>query len=105
MIPGSEDVPIEPFRFRLPDDASLKFTNSDLHPSNIIITTSEPYKLVGIIDFEQSGWLPEYWEDRKARWTAAAGDDWAKIYLPIILAPYPDIEEAWYWYVSSMGGF
>ena len=101
-MPNPGDIPIEPFRFQLPDAAPIKFTHSDLHPSNIIVTSSMPYKLVGIVDFEQSGWLPEYWEDRKARWTAAAEEDWAMSYLPTILPPSSEIEDAWYWYVSSI---
>jgi len=40
-------------------DHRLCFTHADLHHENIIVKDD---KLVGIIDWECAGWLPEYWE-------------------------------------------
>ncbi|KJF60383.1 phosphotransferase enzyme family protein [Coccidioides immitis RS] len=58
-------IPMEPFRSELPDDAAISFTHGDLHRSNIMVSKSEPWRVVSIVDWEQSGWMPEYWEDRK----------------------------------------
>lgn len=69
-MPDPYSIPVEPFRYQLPDNAAIKFTHGDLHRSNTIVTGSEPRHVVGIVDWEQAGWLPEYWEARKARWTA-----------------------------------
>jgi Phosphotransferase enzyme family len=87
-------VPIEPFRSDLPDNIDIKLTHGDLHPSNIVITESGPPKVVALIDWEQSGWLPAYWEDRKAHLTAEYGGEWAKVYLPIILDQYESTRDA-----------
>lgn len=35
------------------------FTHGDLSPRNIIVLND---KIVGIVDWEEAGWFPEYWE-------------------------------------------
>ncbi|RMD41868.1 hypothetical protein DV735_g3284, partial [Chaetothyriales sp. CBS 134920] len=56
-------------RSGLPDDA-ITFTHSDLHRSNIMVTAEgQPPRVLAIIDWQQSGWYPAYWEYCKARWT------------------------------------
>lgn len=87
-MPDPYSIPVEPFRYQLPDNAAIKFTHGDLHRSNTIVTGSEPRPVVGIVDWEQAGWLPEYWEARKARWTAHWTEEWSTTYLPMILEPY-----------------
>ncbi|KOS47034.1 hypothetical protein ACN38_g1999 [Penicillium nordicum] len=94
-------VPIEPFRYDLPDDNAIKFTQGDLHRSNIIISLCEPCRVLAIVDWEQSGWLPEYWEARKMEWTVS-DKEWPK-YPPLILDQYKSTVEAWWWYVASLG--
>ncbi|KAK2589971.1 hypothetical protein QQS21_012347 [Conoideocrella luteorostrata] len=37
----------------------IVFTHGDLNPNNIIIRGSQ---IVGIIDWREAGWFPEYWE-------------------------------------------
>ncbi|WEW61469.1 hypothetical protein PRK78_006959 [Emydomyces testavorans] len=96
-------IPIEPFRSDLPDDAAIKFTHGDLHRSNILVTKSEPRQLHSIVDWEQSGWFPEYWEYQKAHFTAGWEGEWATKYLPMILPQYESTIDAWSWYTSSIG--
>ncbi|KLJ07850.1 hypothetical protein EMPG_16680 [Blastomyces silverae] len=96
-------IPIEPFRSELPDNAAITFTHGDLHRSNIILSESEPRRIVAIVDWEQSGWMPEYWEARKAHFTSAWKSEWATKYLPMILQQYESTVEAWLWYTASMG--
>ncbi|KAK0468018.1 kinase-like protein [Desarmillaria tabescens] len=43
---------------------SIVFTHNDLHPCNILV--DRHLKITGIIDWEQAGWMPEYWEYTKA---------------------------------------
>lgn len=100
-MPDSYSVPIEPFRYELPDDSSIKFTHGDLHRSNIMITPSKPRRVLALVDWEQSGWLPEYWETRKAQYTVDS-KEWSR-YLPIILDQYASTADAWDWYTSSLG--
>ncbi|RAL08561.1 phosphotransferase enzyme family protein [Aspergillus homomorphus CBS 101889] len=96
-------VPVEPFRYDLPDDCAIKFTHGDLHRSNIIVTPTPPYRILAVVDWEQSGWLPEYWESRKAQYTADRGESWSTTYLPEILDQRASIWEPWDYYTSSMG--
>ncbi|KAJ5081959.1 Aminoglycoside phosphotransferase [Penicillium argentinense] len=102
-MPNPYSVPIEPFRHDLPDDCPIKFTHGDLHRSNILITQSRPYHIVAIIDWEQSGWLPAYWEARKAQFTADRNEDWSKVYLPMILCQFMSTWDPWDYYTTAMG--
>ncbi|KAF4993412.1 hypothetical protein FGRMN_6499 [Fusarium graminum] len=79
-----EDVP-DPFRQMLPDDASVVFTHSDLHPSNIMVSEDNPCRVVALIDWHQSGWYPDYWEFSKAEFTAEPRSEWVTKYLPMFL--------------------
>ncbi|KAA8650405.1 uncharacterized protein ATNIH1004_003091 [Aspergillus tanneri] len=88
-------VPIEPFRHELPDNCTIKFTHGDLHRSNIIVTPSRPYQILAIVDWEQSGWLPAYWEARKAQYTADRSEEWSIQYLPMILDQYSSTWDPW----------
>jgi hypothetical protein len=96
-------INLDSIREQLPDDTGIKFTHGDLHRSNIIVDTAcRPPRVVTIVDWEQSGWYPEYWEERKAFLTTLPSDDWAKVYLPKILKSYKSTEWAWSFYADSM---
>ncbi|KAF2759114.1 phosphotransferase enzyme family protein [Pseudovirgaria hyperparasitica] len=96
------DVPIEPYRYDLPDDTPIRFTHGDLHQSNIMVSSSTPYRVITLIDWEQSGWLPEYWENCKTLWTSYSSSDWAREYVPLFLEQNEKILDAWRWYESSI---
>ncbi|BCS11415.1 phosphotransferase enzyme family protein [Aspergillus luchuensis] len=97
-------VPIEAYRYGLPDHCAIKFTHGDLHRSNILVTSSPPYRVMAIIDWEQSGWLPAYWEVRKAQMSAwDDGEEWASDYLPIILDGFENTVDSWWWYIAALG--
>lgn len=89
----------------LPDNVSINFTHSDLHPSNILITLAGegPARILALIDFEQSGWYPAYWEYCKARWTAEIGGEWETMYLPRILERHDDAYKHWDYFCLSLG--
>lgn len=61
-------------------DHRIVFTHGDLHPRNILVTDSPDggVRLSGIIDWEASGFYPEYWEHLKALNTRNIRDesDW-----------------------------
>lgn len=96
-------VPIEPFRHELPDDSAIVFTHNDFYQSNIIVTATRPYRLLAIVDWEQSGWLPAYWEARKALWSVGREEEWSTKYLPMILELYSSTWEPWDYYTLAMG--
>ena len=61
-LPVSER-PVDPYRPLLPDICNVYFTHADLHLYNIIISdTPSRRSIVGIVDWGQAGWYPEYWE-------------------------------------------
>lgn len=96
-------VPVEPFRHDLPDNSAVKFTHGDLHRSNIIVTLTPPYRVLAVVDWEQSGWLPEYWESRKAQYTACRAEPWSTTYLPMILDQFTSTWDPWDYYTTAMG--
>ncbi|KAL5339983.1 hypothetical protein BJX70DRAFT_387615 [Aspergillus crustosus] len=77
-MPNAHSIPIKPFRNEGSDDSAIKLTHGDLHRTNILV----------LIDWEQSGWLQEYWEDRKARWSVGCKEEWSTRYLPVVLDEY-----------------
>lgn len=96
-------VPIEHFRYGLPDEIPIKFTHGDLHRSNFIVTKCHPYRILAVVDWEQSGWFPAYWEVRKAQFSVLDTEEWATIYLPMILDQYEDTRDSWEYYMVSIG--
>lgn len=93
----------DPYRQDLSDDSAIVFTHGDLHPSNIMLSPDSPHRVAAIIDWEQSGWFPEYWEDRKAHYTASYEGEWSEKYLPLIMEQYAGTWDAWDYYTTSMG--
>jgi len=77
--------PPDPYRSSLPDGAQIVLTHGDLHRSNIMVTKSGPPRILALIDWHQSGWLPSYWEVRKAMYNADPEDEWARNYVPQFL--------------------
>jgi hypothetical protein len=102
-MPDPFIIPIEPQRYDLPDDTAIVFTHNDLHRSNILVTRSKPYRVVAIVDWEQSGWLPAYWEARKAHWSILMNHEWSKTYLPMIMCPFTSTDEPWNYFTMAMG--
>ena len=92
-VSDPETIP-EPYRKLLPDDSEIVFTHGDLHRSNIILTPSPHPRLAALVDWEQSAWLPAYWEGCKAHWTTLQSEEWAVKYLPRIVDHDEAIEEA-----------
>ncbi|KAJ8068469.1 hypothetical protein OCU04_004023 [Sclerotinia nivalis] len=66
------------------------FSHGDLRPANIMVTPGEGgnYVLSGVIDWEDSGFYPDYFESRQLLYTFGMGseDDWYA-YLPPSISP------------------
>lgn len=101
-VPDPHNIP-DPFRQHLPDNSEVVFAHRDLHPSNIILSLTHPARVVAVVDWEQAGWLPAYWEDRKAHFTHIYSSEWSQKYLPMILDQYKSTWEPWDYYTTSMG--
>jgi hypothetical protein len=93
------DIP-DPYREMLPDDSPICFTHADLNPVNIMVSKDSPCRIVAIIDWEQSGWYPAYWEFCEAELTTELGSEWQTVYLPKVLSE-PDCCEGFNDYVRA----
>jgi aminoglycoside phosphotransferase (APT) family kinase protein len=51
----------------------IVFTHGDLNPRNIL---AENGKITGIVDWENAGWFPEYWEYTKAHYSVRSVIRW-----------------------------
>ncbi|KAF2793231.1 hypothetical protein K505DRAFT_385865 [Melanomma pulvis-pyrius CBS 109.77] len=94
----------DPWRDLFPDNGSIVLTHGDLRPANIIVTATGPAKIVAILDWEQAGWYPDYWEDCKARFTASYSGEW-RGWIDQFLDPYPEALEAFDFYTCTLGRF
>ncbi|RMD42157.1 hypothetical protein DV735_g2944, partial [Chaetothyriales sp. CBS 134920] len=101
---AEEDIP-DPYRRLLPDDSTVVFTHADLHPSNIMVTQdSSPCRVVALIDWQQSGWYPDYWEFCKTEFTVDPRSEWVTEYIPLFLQePDDDCLEGFATYAAAYG--
>lgn len=74
--------------------STIVFSHGDLRPANIVVLPDRHgnYNISGIVDWEMSGFYPDYWESVKATNTMAPQeeDDWY-LHLPACASPttYP----------------
>ncbi|KAL1879545.1 hypothetical protein Plec18167_004002 [Paecilomyces lecythidis] len=93
----------DPFRAGLSDNVPIYFTHGDLHPRNILVTQKAPPRILALVDFHQSAWMPAYWEYCKALLTAAVREEWEIVYIPMFLEPYPECFKSYEFYANSLG--
>lgn len=65
----------------------LSFTHGDLNPFNVLVRGGD---VVGIIDWEFSGWYPHYWEYTSAWFGNVTRTEWQSILDQILDRPHPD---------------
>ena len=54
---------VDPYREFLTDNCRVFFSHADLTPTNIILAgLPGERRISSVIDWEQAGWYPEYWE-------------------------------------------
>ncbi|KAG9251344.1 phosphotransferase enzyme family protein [Emericellopsis atlantica] len=80
------------YRDLLPDTGRIYFTHGDLTLGNIIVSGAPGVQRVkGIIDWEQAGWYPEYWEYCKMLYGVELGHEWRTDDWPDnIVKPFED---------------
>lgn len=93
--PGPDGIPgldhPDMYRDLIPDTGNVYFTHGDLTLGNIIISTASPPKIRAIIDWEQAGWYPEYWEYCKMMYGVNIYHDWrAEDWPDKITKPFED---------------
>lgn len=62
------------------------FTHADLNPFNILISGD---RVVGLVDWELSGWYPNYWEYTSVWLGSATRIEWRNT-IDRLLEPFPD---------------
>ena len=60
-------------------------------------------RVLAIIDWCQSGWLPSYWEYNKACWTGDTRAEWATKYIPLFLDRDDEAYKYWDYFLLKMG--
>jgi Ser/Thr protein kinase RdoA (MazF antagonist) len=78
-------------------------THGDLHRENIIISSTNPPRVLAVVDWGQTGWYPDYWEYCKALYTARIGGEWREQWIPKILSPRTEEHDVFGEYVHSIG--
>lgn len=66
----------------------IVFTHGDLNPRNILV---EKGKVTGIVDWENAGWFPEYWEYTKAHYSVRSSVRWLADVIDQIFEGYRDV--------------
>ena len=90
-MPGYPDHPFfKLLRGAFSDDSSIVFTHTDIYTTNIIMSSTST-DVLGIIDWHEAGWYPEFWEYLKTSWGINTNDDW-KDYVEIAIQPAYDDE-------------
>jgi thiamine kinase-like enzyme len=97
----------DPYLQSLPHDSSITFTHADVHPSNIMVSSSRsgPPRVLALIDWGQAGWYPDYWEYCKMCYTTHWEDEWRKIWIPKMITPREDEHYLFAEYTMCIGGF
>ncbi|KAF3480716.1 uncharacterized protein GIQ15_06063 [Arthroderma uncinatum] len=65
----------------------IVFTHGDLNPRNIL---AENGRITGIVDWENAGWFPEYWEYTKAHYTVRGLKHWLVDVVDTVFPGYRD---------------
>jgi hypothetical protein len=61
----------------LPRSSTSVFTHGDLAPRNIIV--DDQCRITGVLDWESSGWFPDYWEyAQMMKWCDTPEQEWKK---------------------------
>ena len=94
---------VDPYRHLIPDEGKVYFTHADLHRSNIMISGPPGFRRIsGILDWEQCGWYPEYWEYCKLLMNEDYEHEWRTFnWVGMVMAPYESdftcLAEYWNW--------
>jgi hypothetical protein len=67
-----------------------------------MLSQDGPPRIIAIIDWHQSGWLPEYWEFCKAMYTIRPGDEWQD-FVSTFLTREDEAYKVWEYLTLSLG--
>ncbi|KAL2754567.1 hypothetical protein ACRALDRAFT_1076220 [Sodiomyces alcalophilus JCM 7366] len=81
-----------PYREFFSDTGNIYLTHGDLTLGNIIVSSKQgAYHITGIIDWEQAGWYPEYWEYCKLLYGVEYHHEWrSEGWADKVMEPFED---------------
>ncbi|KAE9389141.1 hypothetical protein BT96DRAFT_1025163 [Gymnopus androsaceus JB14] len=68
-------------RRRMPVDSNIVFTHGDINQNLLIDVKDDGPKdvqITALVDWEQAGWRPAYWEKLKIRYQSGVGPQWKR---------------------------
>lgn len=83
------------------DDHKIVFTHCDLNLRNILVKDG---RISGIVDWENAGWFPEYWEYTKCHFFMDYADRWLRMVETVFGSRYGEelkIERQYWGYHSA----
>ncbi|PLB48316.1 hypothetical protein P170DRAFT_437984 [Aspergillus steynii IBT 23096] len=83
VVPSAPDLLRHYAKFALENNHHIVFAHADFAPRNVLVDGG---RVTAILDWEDSGWYPEYWEHIKALAQLKPMPDWPE-YLARILPP------------------
>ncbi|KAJ3718681.1 kinase-like domain-containing protein [Lentinula raphanica] len=65
----------------MPNDHDIVFTHGDISLRNLLVNVEgdgpgDDVRIVALLDWEQAGWRPAYWEKAKMLYVASPSSDW-----------------------------
>jgi hypothetical protein len=58
---------------------------------------------LAVVDWEEAGWMPEYWEACKALLKSTIVDEWSEMYLPVLFKENEEkVYRAFEWFVQEL---
>ena len=93
----------DPYRESLPDAGAITLTHGDIHGSNIMVTATDPPRILGLLDWAHGGWYPDYWEYCKAAYVSHYSSEWRSRWISMFLEERLEAHEAFAEFCQQMG--
>ncbi|KAJ4136536.1 hypothetical protein NW768_004152 [Fusarium equiseti] len=98
----SEENP-DYYRQLVPDNAAIVLTHANLHCSNILVDPESPSTIMTIINWDYSGWWPDYWEFCKTEYGYQPASDWNQYLIEYLEEPDEVTLDGFFNYTGAMG--
>ena len=83
---------IAEIRQSIPDDHPIVFTHGDINRRNVLVRVhgdgADDVEIVALLDWEQAGWRPIYWESRKWIFMGSNIAEWVEFGVNVIGSGY-----------------
>lgn len=96
----------DPYRPFLPGTGNISFSHGDFHFGNIMVSQcpGKPVVVTGVVDWEEAGWYPSYWEFCKMTMVMGEEEVSKPEYMDMVIPDWSEHEmagravaEYWQW--------